>query len=299
MLNTRKEKNMYIGIDIGGSHIGIGLFDQKKNLIQKIVKPFDPLKGKENLVKILIKELKKFSNIESIGIGVPGIVKDDLWVKANYLQISNYPIVKELQKEIKVPIFLENDSNCAGVGYLILNPEIKFGVFLTIGSGIGGAILFHGNVFSRNNDCIAEFGHLTYQENGRLCSCKRKGCYSQYASMKALRTNIARRKNCSHLQNEDVLSLLKQKDEIALEEFQKQNEILQKLIGNLANILSPQKIILGGSFSYFKKFIPLSFYENKEHWYNRHSDCKIEITDFGNDLGLLGAAFQKDYIRRV
>lgn len=288
---------MHIGIDIGGSHIGIGCFNHQKKITNKVIKEISPDLSIHQIVTLIVEELQIIPNIESIGIGVPGVVSNGIWKKANYLNIHDFPLVEELSKYFEVPIYLENDSNCAGVGQLIKD-NLQDAIFITIGSGIGGAIIKGGQVWSNNNDCIAEFGHLTYMNNGLMCSCKRLGCYSQYASMKALRRNISQKKGIEIRNNQEVITLLEEKDQEAMQEFRRQLTILKQLIGNIANLFGPKKIILGGGFSYLKPYIPVEFYTDRQHWYYKNSICQIEVTTIGNDAGLLGAAFQNQYIRK-
>jgi glucokinase len=293
---------MYIGIDIGGSHIAIGLFNNEKIMIKKIVKDINNTYSCDDILEYIILTIeeiqKEYSNsIISIGIGVPGIVSNGVWVKANYLKINNFPICKKLQEELKINVYVENDSNCAAIGEIVKGKtSYNNAVFITVGSGIGGAIIIDNKVICRDNSAIAEFGHVNYERNGLKCSCGNNGCFSQYASMKALRKRISDKLNIPIVNNNQVLELLKNNNEIAKEELAKQIECLKVLFGNIINILDPEAIIIGGGFAYFKEYFNFDFDNTKDKYvYNKNSTCKIIVTDLGNDAGIIGAAFQKTY----
>src|SRR5699024_6550425 len=97
-------------------------------------------------------------------------------------------IKKELEKTFKLPIFVDNDVNCAALGEYWKGAAKKVTSFicLTLGTGIGGAIVTNGSIYKGTNYSAGEFGHMTLHPNGRACSCGDYGCFEQYASSKAL-----------------------------------------------------------------------------------------------------------------
>lgn len=140
---------MKIGIDLGGSHIAIGVIDSNGRIEEKIEKRIlkkDKINIEESVENYIIEnveKLKKKYNIRKIGISVPGTVNKDKIVKSVNLNIYNYEIVKKLEKKLKIPITIRNDAKCAALAentYGCLK-KYKRSVFITIGTGIGGAVI--------------------------------------------------------------------------------------------------------------------------------------------------------------
>src|SRR5574344_325956 len=149
---------MYIGIDIGGSHIAVGLFDEYKKLSNKkeleisLLKENNPaeklVKEIINLINYIVEENTiKESEIQEIGVSAPGTIKNGVIVKASNLNIRNFNLVKSLEEYFGVKCKLRNDAKCAAVAekeYGILK-NVNDAVFLNIGTGIGGAVFYKGN----------------------------------------------------------------------------------------------------------------------------------------------------------
>ena len=296
---------MYIGIDVGVSHIGIGLLDQNAEIQDKLVIQLDNAQKRATIISIMIEGIQNIitrnklniNQIKNIGLGVPGIVMGDVWKKANYLKIDDVPIVEILKKKFPIPIYLDNDSNCAAIG------EQKCGVFrekenavlITVGSGIGGAIITNGKLFKGANHSAAEFGHIKIMNNSLLCSCGQVGCLSTLASMKALRRRIEEGLKLDSINNDDVKKLLVQKDSIAIKEFYIQLSYLKVLISNIITVFDPEIIAIGGGFSYFQEFMPQDYIEQIKHTiYCKDSNCEVVFATHCNNAGIIGAAFQRE-----
>ncbi len=178
---------MKIGIDIGGSHIGIGLVESNGNILAKKEKNINARdKGNiekfiEETIAISINEILKNNNIkiqdiEMIGIACPGTSKEGVIVKAENLKIYNFPIIEKLQKYFSAPMKLSNDAKCAGLC------EKKYGalrqyqdaIFICLGTGIGGAVFMDGKMLKPKKYLGMELGHMTIKKDGVECSCGRK-----------------------------------------------------------------------------------------------------------------------------
>ena len=178
---------MKIGIDIGGSHIAVGLVDDKGNIIIKKEKNINSNdrsnieKFIEETIAISINDILKEKNIkpediEMIGIACPGTSKDGVIVKSGKLGIYNLNIVEKLQRYFSAPIRLSNDAKCAGLC------EKKYGalkeyddcIFMCIGTGIGGAVFLNGKMLKPRRYFGMEIGHTVIKTNGIECTCGRK-----------------------------------------------------------------------------------------------------------------------------
>ena len=298
---------MKVGIDLGGSHIAIGVVNNKGKVIEKFEKRILN-NEKKYIEKIIeknifehIKDLSTKYKIEEIGIAAPGTIQDGKIIKAYNLGIEEYNIVAKLSKEIKVPIKIKNDAKCAAIAehkYGCLK-EYKRSIFLTLGTGIGGAVIINNKLLDAGNLPGCEFGHMIIEKDGLLCGCGKFGCWQQYASMKALKNNL--RKKLGYDEQTDSKQLLNLLRNIKTndKDFSTINEIIEDYIedlsigiSNLINIFEPEVIGIGGSFVYFKDVL-LDKLENKllkdNLLFNSRKEIKIETAILENDAGIIGA----------
>ena len=196
--NSKKELRMKIGIDLGGSHIAVGVINEKGYIVEKIEKRLMS-KEKSNIKKSIeeyieknVTELRNKYSINEIGIAVPGSVTNTEIIKSVNLGVKDYKLVEELSKKIDLPIKMQNDAKCAAIAECKLGAlkNYKRSLFLTLGTGIGGAVVINGKLLDTGNLPGCEFGHMIIQRNGIECKCGKKGCFEKYASMKALKTNL-------------------------------------------------------------------------------------------------------------
>ena len=262
---------MKIGIDIGGSHVGTGLINLNGRIIAKEEQDLDNEVKDENyskklldtiietITKVLEKKKIDIKEISLIGIAVPGTVSDTHIIKADNLHIKDFDIVSEINKYFNIPIVLRNDAKCAAIAEKEYGSLKKYddALFLTIGTGIGGAVYLGGKLLKPKKYEGFEIGHMVIQKNGLKCNCGRKGCFERYASMKAFKQMIQKEFGKENLTGKEVKELLEnnknseQVDKII-------NEYISYLstgIANLINIFEPQTISIGGSFVHFKDIL--------------------------------------------
>ena len=197
---------MKIGIDIGGSHIGVGLIEgaELKDTVDKFFSLEDRndienaiLRNIDELVnKLLVKNNISLENIESIGVACPGTVTDGKITSWN-LGLKNYNVKSKLIEKYNLNVTVRNDGKCAAL------MEKKYGamkdfddcVFVNIGTGIGGAAFLGGKLLEPKRYSGFEFGHMTLVKDGIPCTCGKKGCFERYCSIKALKTRITKTLN--------------------------------------------------------------------------------------------------------
>jgi len=176
---------MKIGIDIGGSHIGIGIIDKDKiifskdkNFIEQEKQNMEEtiVKSIKNLICELLKENKlNMENIELIGIAAPGTISNGIIVKAGNLNIKNFEIVSKLKEIYNVPIQIRNDGKCAALAEKVYGAMKNYDdcVFINIGTGIGGAAFLGGKLLEPKRYSGFEFGHMILDKDGRFCTCRK------------------------------------------------------------------------------------------------------------------------------
>lgn len=297
---------MRIGVDVGGSHIGLGLVNKDGKLILKAEKDYDKIQEDmsnivlETIIELINKiidnnDVKK-EEIESIGIAFPGTVSETTVIKAENLGIDDFEVVKKLKKYFDVPIHLENDAKCAAIA------EKEFGslknyedaIFLIIGTGVGGAVYLNGKLLRPKRYSGFEVGHTVINKDGIKCSCGRRGCFEVYSSMRRLKEKISNEFNLNTIDGIKIREFIEEnKDNKKLNEIL--DEYTQNLeigIANLINIFEPQAISIGGSFGHYDMLLKrLQDKINvKTELYNKEQIPKIVIAELKNDAGMIGAA---------
>ena len=314
----------------GGSHIAIAIVENGK-IISKIENSIFNIE-KENIEQIIeqtiIENIIKLTNelpenienkkIEAIGIAVPGTVSDGTIVKCVNLKLENYNIAQKLNKalieyiqsnakqelfeNLPLDIKLQNDAKCAAIAentYGILN-NYENSIFLTLGTGIGGAVIINNNLLKGTNFSGYEFGHMIINKNGLECNCGKKGCFELYASMRKLKKDLKEKLNLNEFTtSEQLLDLLKyntalnKNDERIKEVIEEFTDNLALGISNLINIFEPEIIGIGGSFVYFEDFL-LEKLKDKILFgnllFNKRDDIIVKSAILGNDAGIIGAS---------
>lgn len=298
---------MKIGIDLGGSHIAMGIVNNNGRVIEKIEKRI--LENEKKEIKIIvenyifenIKEFSKRYKINKIGIAIPGTVTNAKIIKSVNLGIEEYNIIDRLSKKIKIPIKIKNDAKCAAIAenkYGCLK-NYKRSIFLTLGTGIGGAVIINDKLLDTGDLPGCEFGHMVIEKDGILCKCGKFGCWEKYASMKAFKDNLREALGYDQKTNsQELLNIIRnaKKDEanykIISEIIEKYIEDLSIGISNLVNIFEPEVIGIGGSFVYFEDILLNRLKEKlleKEMLFNERKEIRIETAILENDAGMIGA----------
>ena len=298
---------MKVGIDLGGSHIAIGVVDKDGKILDKrdkhlrgIAKRFIKPTIEETIISN-IKEYQKNYKITEIGIAVPGSVKNDKILKSVNLGLKDYDLVGVIKKEIDLPIKIRNDAKCAALA------ESKYGalkkynrvLFITLGTGIGGAVIINGKLLDAGEYPGCEFGHMVIKENGLECNCGRKGCFEKYGSMRAFKDNLRNELGLEDkTSGKELMAILKNttkesKDYAKIEKVRKQYiRDLSVGITNLVNIFEPEAIGIGGSFVYFSEALLDDIKEliiKENMLFNSRKEINIQTAVLGNEAGIIGA----------
>lgn len=302
---------MKIGIDIGGSHLGIGLINSNGKIIAKEEKDIhNNAKNKnygeqlveaiiELITKILEKKKIKIQEISLIGIAVPGTVSNTHIIKADNLHIQNFNIVSEINKFFNIPIYLRNDAKCAAIAEKEYGGLKKYddALFLTIGTGIGGAVFLGGKLLRPKKYEGFEIGHIVIEKNGIQCNCGRHGCFEKYASMKTLKDTVQKEFNRENLTGRELKEILidennKPKTDVIINEY---IDNLSLGLANLINIFEPETISIGGSFVHYKDLMLdklIKKLNEKNMLFNNNGAPKIIMAKLKNDAGIIGSVIE-------
>ncbi len=309
-----------IGIDLGGTNIKVGLVDENCNIVAKtsaktcLPRPADEICASivESVWKVLGEAKVTIGEVNSIGIGTPGVANRDSGVVlySCNLDFKNTDLRSLIKKRLDKPIFVENDANAAAFGEVLAGAGkgCKNVVVVTLGTGVGGGIIIDGKIYTGFNYCGAELGHTVIEFNGRPCSCGRKGCFEAYSSATAL-INMTKETMEAHkeskmweiaggsLDNVDgktAFDGMRADDPAAKELIEKYINYLGCGLTNIVNTFQPEMLLIGGGICREGENLTKPLYE----YINRESYCvdadkvtKLDICKLGNDAGIIGAAF--------
>lgn len=299
---------MQIGIDLGGSHIAVGIISEKNTIVVKREKNIEKVNTAENIkqyivdnIKILISQVLKDVGapscvISKIGISAPGRIKNNIIYDMYNLGIKEFDLVQILSEHYGVEIVLRNDAKCAAL------VEKKIGnlrdyddcVFLCLGTGIGGATFINGRMLEYTKEWGSEYGHMIIKKDGLECKCGNKGCFEKYASMQAFKNGIIKLLSLDpNISSENILKILTNKVNEKNQEVNKYiDEYIENLIigiSNIVNILSPEAICIGGSFVYYEEILYTRLLEKVNLKKFNGNKPKILLAKMKNDAGMIGS----------
>ena len=286
---------MPLGIDIGGTKIAFGEVENGK-LIWK--KQISTPQNKSKIIDILIKIINNYDG-EKVGIGIPGQTLNGYIFFTPNIPLSNTNLIQILQKHTNKKVVIENDANA------FLIAEYKWGsaqghtsaIGITLGTGIGGAILINGKIWHGAHGAGAEFGHMSVIEDGPICNCGNRGCIEAVASPHSIEKWVHEQINNGFPNTKntyDMKEIIENRfsDQLSMLAYTRFVRFLGMAIANLVNIIDPEIVVFGGSAI-------LSW----EIWYNDaysiferrvlpslKGKIKWKKAKFLNDSGVIGSA---------
>lgn len=306
-------KELLIGIDLGGTNIKGALLDQDGEIIEKREMATLANAGPEAVsgrIADIINNMTSLADgsgnhVIGVGIGIPGLPDKDRGavVFAPNLRWRNVSLVDYLRRHINLPIFLENDANLAALGeqWRGAGRGSKHMIMITIGTGIGGGLIINGELYGGANGSAGEIGHMVIDPEGHPCNCGRRGCLETYTSATSMvrrakeaidqgrETILAREEN---LEAKDIFMAAEAGDRIAVEIVNYTAYYLGIGLGNTINMFNPDTIVVGGGVSRAGSllFDPLREATIKWSLEVPASVVKIVPAELGNDAGTIGAA---------
>jgi len=300
--------DLAVGIDIGGTKTNIAVIDAKGNIkeMNKIKTNNDqPDKIKESLIKHIKPLIDRYKNIIGIGIASAGRVIFDKktigYATDNLKDWTEYPLADNLKKEFNLPILIDNDVNAALLAELKLNDSIneryKNIIFLTIGTGLGGALAFNGEIVRGNTGSVGEFGHMVLYPKGLACNCGKQGCAEQYISGRAYKRRLKKKLNKESdnidkeaLHDKTIEKEIFHDNLIYNNTLKEMTKDLSLLLENLKNVVDFDLCIIGGGFSVYQdKMLEIIKEEFKEYNHKYYQKPDFIFSTMGNKAGVIGA----------
>ena len=305
----------YVGVDIGGTNIAAGVVDSEKGILNKgecptlADRPYEELlQSIFNLCKNVIDESDvDYKDISAIGIGMPGIETPEGLAHCKNLFWHGVTLRSDLEKLMGKKVHIDNDAHAAALGEMGFGnlKGTKDAIMLTLGTGLGGAIIVDGRVISGHNHAGGELGHVTFVHGGVQCACGRKGCLEKYTAATALirigKEYAQKHKDSllhsavgglEHISAKDVVDGAREKDQACILAFEDYCEYLSDGIISFINMLNPQRICIGGGLANAGDFLFDNIREkcSKKYFSPLHNDTEIVPALLKNDAGILGAA---------
>jgi len=301
-----------IGVDLGGTNIKFGLVETTGELIYENIIPTEADKGADIVTEHIIsavQEVQQYArkyNIVPVGIGIgtPGIVDRTnrivLGGADNIAGWSQVHLSDSIEAACNLPVYVNNDANLMGLGEQTFGAarECTDVLFITVGTGIGGAIIINNQLFGGYDNRGTELGHIPLFADGIPCSCGSVGCLEAYASTTALIQQFRERCNSMGILFQDeitgklIIQLYLQNVPVAIESIHEHCRFLGHGIAGLVNIFSPQRVVIGGGISESGNF----YIEKVNEYYQQYvmPDCGVNThicaAALGNRAGMLGAA---------
>ena len=293
----------FFGIDIGGSNVKIGLVDSEKGLMDKVKHSTSALLENgsftDNFIVALKAELEKHPEVKEVGIGVPGTISSDgrsTLELPNLEDLSNTNLLDALESSFPgAAFYLENDAHAAALG------EYYFGekklpenyIFITLGTGVGGAAIINKKVFRGGDGNAMEIGHIMSQKGKELEHIIGKAGLTDMVNNYLKKTNKSvLGNNISSWDTKTLVSAAETKDKVALKIFKKIGVYLGEALVSTVRLFDIKTIIVGGGISQSYDFVykPMKkiLIKNLTPYYTEKLD--IKKATLGNNAGILGAA---------
>ena len=314
----------YIGVDLGGTNIAIGIVNEKFEIVKKGSVPTKPERGADAIIvdmaslsKKLLKEMgSSLSEVKYAGVATPGTANSETGVVeyANNVPFDKYPLADKLSSLLDgIPVYIENDANAAAKAEAIAGVAsgAPISVMITLGTGLGGGIVIDGKVYSGFNFAGGELGHIVIERGGKPCTCGRKGCWEAYSSATGLvnmtKEHLADARKAgrktliddmvgddlSKISARTAFNAMKEGDAVGAEIVDEYISYLACGIVNVINIFQPNVLVIGGGVcnegdNLVRPLLEKVYAET----YSREGTprTEIKIAKLGNDAGIIGAA---------
>jgi len=286
-----------IGIDLGGTAIKMGRFNEQGNCLQSLTIPTPQPAYPKIVLETLVRAIARLdSNNQSvtIGVGTPGIIDATGRIAKVAINLEGWrdiPLANWLETEMGRPTILANDANCAGMGEYWLGAGKSFQnmIMLTLGTGVGGAIILDGKLYVGHNGMAGELGLMTLNLKGPPCNSGNSGSLEQYVSIQAIRRETG-------LEPHELGEKAEAGDEGALSFWQTYGSNLGTGITNILYAFDPEAVIIGGGVSLSAKFFfPSLQAEVKKRFLpslqpESRPKPQFRLAELGNQAGMVGAA---------
>jgi glucokinase len=289
-------KDLFLGIDLGGTFVKLGICTASGEVQGTMAIPTRPDRGPEDTVQRIGEAgdllQKKLGRVKACCAGVPGPLDLErrILMRANNLPgWTNVRFPQMLGNRMGMPTYMENDANCAAWGEFITGAGkgLRSLVLYTLGTGVGGGIVINGELWIGASGAAGELGHMTIDQNGPMCGCGQPGCVEQYASATAVAKKFGKGTA------KDCFDAARKGDAKAVEVVNWASDGLAVGVANMIHVLHPDIIVLAGGMALAGEILLEKVREGvKRRVFGVFIEkIRIEASQVpGDDAGWLGAA---------
>ncbi|HOS74214.1 MAG TPA: ROK family protein [Verrucomicrobiota bacterium] len=273
MAETSSKTKYYVGVDLGGTKILSGVFRNSLECVGTAKLSTKSQRGVRAVIERVARCVREaldeadlpLKQVAGVGVGAPGAVnfaEGRVIFAPNMEGWKDVPLKKRLEKQLGLPVFIENDCNIAALGVhvaeLKAKPRSLIGIF--VGTGIGGGLIINGNLYAGFNHTAGEIGHMVLDVNGPKCGCGNKGCFEALASRTAIFQQIKAGvkdgaktlltdmlgDHLDDLRSGDLRKAIRRGDKFVAQIVEDAAEYIGIGVANLVNLFSPEVVVLGG-----------------------------------------------------
>lgn len=319
MADSGGKQEFYVGVDLGGTKILTGVFTSKMECLGKAKMSTKAQMGFSAVIERIARCLRDavdecdldLKNVRGVGIGAPGAVDPDTGnvIFAPNLSWKDLPLQKELEKQIGLPVFIENDGNICTLGVYEVEmkskPKHMVGIF--IGTGIGAGLIFNGQLYSGFNKTAGEIGHMIIEVGGPKCACGNKGCFEALAGRQAIFRRIQTAvkdgqktiltdilgEELSDMRSGALRKAVRRKDKFIERIVEETSVYIGVAVANVINLVNPDTVVLGGGLidALEDEMMPVIIKTAKENALaGTAKGIEIVPSKLGDDAGIVGGA---------
>lgn len=312
----------FLGIDIGGTSVKIGLIDSSGELLGTTKEETRPQEGPRRLVSAAMSAGRRLAEelglpwgaVKAVGVGCAGLISlrgGMLITSPNLPGWDEVPLGGMLADACDVDVFLDNDANALAYGESRLGAATgrSFVVFLTLGTGVGGGLLLGGEVYRGFNGFGPELGHVVIDTDGPVCGCGNRGCLESFVRSKTIvETALEYYRKAGKMDElariaggsaeavtpECLSKAATNGDAVAAHVFRETGRWLGIAVGGFINIFNPQVVVIGGGVAQAgdKLFEPVRHWAGRYAFSSSFNSAIIVPASLGENAGLIGAALE-------
>jgi len=310
----------YVGIDLGGTNLKLGLVSDAGELLDSLSVPTEAQEGPDHVLDRMADGVRQVAekagaaldDVAAVGVGVPGPLdssKGLVYIAPNLPGWIDVPVRDTLQKALGKTVVVENDANAAAYGEFRVGAgrDVDSMFVLTLGTGVGGGIVQDGRLLRGASDTGAELGHTIIRYGGRLCGCGNRGCLEAYASATAVVSRFREEAGVSDLSRKadleckDVFDAADGGNKAAARIVAETAEYLAVGITSILHALNPELVVLtGGMMGAGEPFLDrIRRHVGAMAFPSAWKVCDVRWSTLGGDAGILGAALAAEAFDRT
>jgi glucokinase len=299
----------FIGLDVGGTNLKGARMGESGQVEARLHEPVVRERTEDLLAQFehFVNELRGPGEVRGVGIGLPGIVDH---AGARLRGVPNLPALaalrdRDLGAEVGArtgaPTFIENDANAGALAeaWLGAGRGAESLVFLTLGTGVGGAVILRDRLWTGRSGYAGEVGHIQLDPDGEPCGCGSRGCLETVVGIAgwSRRTEEKIKSRASRLTGQKlepatIVAAAREGDLVAIEVVDETAKALGQALGALVNTLNPERVLIGGGVAAAGAFLLDRIVRETRRccWPQAFEDCSFRLAELGGDSGVVGAA---------